>query len=359
VAPRDGFLLLDKPVGLTSFQAVAIARAGLARRWGGARPRVGHAGSLDPLATGLLVLMVGAGTRLSPFLMGLDKTYRLTARFGAGTDTLDALGRVTERRPVDCAPVALAAALARFRGVIDQVPPAYSALKRDGERLYRLAREGRALPELAPRRLRIDRCELLDSRWGVAPAAADAADALAGMAGGAGAGAEEPFCAPDGLLYEARLLVACSSGTYVRALVRDLAAALGTVGHVRVLRRERVGPFLVADALPADAVRDGAAVASALRPLALALPHLPAVVLRAGEARAVRRGGRAEPAWAARLDGAPPVDAKSGEEWFRLTDETGGLVAVAARAAAGGALRLAAVFAAPDAREGNGSGDGS
>ncbi len=114
--------------------------------------------------------MVGGATRLSPWLMGLDKTYRLTARFGVGTVTLDADGagrRASAGRPAD--PAALTAALARFRGEIDQVPPAYSALKRDGERLYKLARQGRELPELAPRRVRIDRLELLATRWGVTP----------------------------------------------------------------------------------------------------------------------------------------------------------------------------------------------
>ena len=339
MALRDGVLLLDKPAGPTSFQTVAIARGALGALWGGPRPRVGHAGSLDPLATGLLVVMVGTATRLSPWLMGLDKTYRLTARFGVGTDTLDADGEVTGRLPVACGPEALRDALARFHGPLDQVPPAYSALKRDGERMYKLARQGRELPELAPRPVRIDRLELLATRWGAPPDLA-------------GAGPEGT--PPDGPVHEADLLVDCTSGTYVRSLVRDLAAALGTLGHVRRLRRERVGPFDVADAVPPEALRDGAALAGGLRAPAAGVAHLPEVRLRADEARAVRHGAAPEPAWLARLGRAPWEDPKTGDAFFTLLDEAGALAAIATRRAAGGPLRLAAVFAAPEApdREG-------
>lgn len=354
MALRDGVLLLDKPAGPTSFQTVAIARGVLRAAWGGPRPRVGHAGSLDPLATGLLVVMVGAATRLSPWLMGLDKTYRLTARFGVGTDTLDADGAVTGQLPVEHGPAALDAALDCFRGGIAQVPPAYSALKRDGERLYKLARQGRELPELAPRAVRIDRLELLATRWGVAPDPADATaePASAPDSGAAGAGLPPPT---DRLIYEADLVVDCSSGTYVRALVRDLAAALGTLGHVRRLRRERVGPFAVADAVPSDALRDAAALSGGLRAPAAGVAHLPAARLRADEARAVRHGATPEPAWLARLGRAPWEDPQSGDQFFTLLDESGGLAAVVTRRAAGGALRLAAVFAAPAAPDAEGA----
>ncbi len=348
MALRDGVLLLDKPAGPTSFQTVAIARGVLRAAWGGPRPRVGHAGSLDPLATGLLLVMVGAATRLSPWLMGLDKTYLLTARFGVGTDTLDADGAVTGRLPVDRGPEALTAALARFRGGIDQVPPAYSALKRDGERLYKLAREGRELPELTPRRVRIDRLDLLATRWGVTPDRVDAppAPALPAVSAEMDAGLPRPS---DCLIYEADLVVDCTSGTYVRALVRDLAAFLGTLGHVRRLRRERVGPFVVTDAVPPDALRDAAALVGGLRAPAAGIAHLPEVRLRVEEARAVRHGAAPEPAWLARLGRAPWEDPKSGDQFFTLLDEAGELAAVVTRRASGGALRLAAVFAAAGA----------
>lgn len=354
MALRDGVLLLDKPAGPTSFQTVAIARGVLRAAWGGPRPRVGHAGSLDPLATGLLVVMVGAATRLSPWLMGLDKTYHLTARFGVGTDTLDADGAVTGRLPVACGPEALAAALARFRGGIDQVPPAYSALKRDGERLYKLARQGRELPELAPRRVQIDRLELLATRWGVTPDRGDTSPGSASSAVSSEADAGPPL-SPDDLIHEADLVVDCTSGTYVRALVRDLAAALGTLGHVRRLRRERVGPFVVTDAVPPDALRDAAALAGGLRAPAAGIAHLPEMRLRADEARAVRHGAAPEPAWLARLGRAPWEDPKSGDQFFTLLDETGELAAVVTRRATGGTLRLAAVFAAPGAPDRGGA----
>ncbi len=327
MASCDGIILVDKPAGMTSFGAVALARRALtADAATGRGVRCGHAGSLDPLATGLLLLMAGAGTRLSSFLMGLDKTYRFTVRFGAGTDTLDAEGEVTGRADVSASPADLAGALADFRGRILQVPPVFSALKRDGQPLHKLARAGGEVAPPAPRSLLISTLALDAVRWGETPAA-DAAGAA------------------DGLLYEADLTVACSSGTYVRALARDLAARLGTLGHVRALRRTRIGPFELAEALPGDRLVDGAALRAALRPLRDALPHLPGLALAAEEARSVRRGAQPPRSWLARL-AAPP--AAAGGALVALRDEGGGLVAVARIDRADGPLRLAAVFGAEE-----------
>ncbi len=326
----DGLLLIDKPAGLTSFQTVAIARGALRAARGGAQPRVGHTGTLDPLATGLLVLLVGSATRLSPFLTHLPKSYRWRARFGIGTDSLDADGVVSARSAVTARPEDLAGVLPRHCGVIEQVPPIYSALKRGGQRLHRLARAGREVPEPAARRVTISRLELEAVRWGEPPAP----------------GEDAALLAPDGLVYEAELSVDCSGGTYVRSLTRDLAAAIGTLAHVRSLRRHRVGPFVVDEAMAPERLRDGAALGAALRPLSEGLPHLPAVCLGRQEALAVRRGAAPEPAWLARLDGPPVADPRHDRDCFRLVDEAGALVAVAACPPGSSQPRLLAVFAA-------------
>jgi tRNA pseudouridine55 synthase len=195
-------LLLDKPRGLTSNRALQQVK----RLYGAAK--AGHTGSLDPLATGMLPICFGAATRLGGFLLDAEKAYRVTARFGVATDTADADGAITERRD-EPRPNAAAVekALERFRGEIDQVPPMYSALKRGGRRLYELARSGLVV-ERDARRVTIFELVLERFEW------------------------------PNGDLY-----VRCSKGTYVRALVVDIAAALGTVGHVAELRRVGVEPF--------------------------------------------------------------------------------------------------------------------
>jgi tRNA pseudouridine55 synthase len=198
----DGIVLLDKPAGLTSNAALQRARRLYRAR------KAGHTGSLDPLATGMLPLCFGEATKFAGHLLDADKEYRVRLRFGVQTDTADADGRVVaeaDRRAVPDAE--LVACLDRFRGEIDQVPPMYSALKSGGQRLHALARAGREVPR-APRRVRIHGLEV---------AAADP---------------EAPA-----------LWVRCSKGTYVRALVEDIAAALGTLAHVVELRRLAVAPF--------------------------------------------------------------------------------------------------------------------
>src|SRR5215471_3139735 len=197
-----GILLLDKSRGITSNRALQRVK----RLYGAAK--AGHTGSLDPLATGMLPICFGIATRLGAFLLDADKTYRVTARLGIATDTCDADGAVVERRdgPQPTEPE-LRAALGRFEGDIDQTPPMYSALKHEGQRLYRLARRGEVVTR-ATRRVSIYELVLERYSW------------------------------PD-----AELLVRCSKGTYVRSLVVDLALSLGTVAHVAALRRLAVAPF--------------------------------------------------------------------------------------------------------------------
>lgn len=198
----DGLLLLDKPRGLTSNAALQrVKRLFRARK-------AGHTGSLDPLADGMLPLCFGQATKVSGYLLGADKLYRVTARWGIKTDTGDADGVVKERSEVESVDrETLEAALEKFRGEIEQIPPMYSALKRDGRRLYELAREGKEIPR-EPRTVRIDELEVE---------------------------AFEPSCP--------RFITRCSKGTYIRTLIEGIAEAAGTLGHVEELRRLAVYPF--------------------------------------------------------------------------------------------------------------------
>jgi tRNA pseudouridine55 synthase len=209
----DGVLLVDKPSGPTSFDVVRMVR-----RASGAR-RAGHAGTLDPLATGLLVVCVGTHTRLVPYLVAGSKRYEATVALGAATDTDDADGEVVSRSPVPpLTRETVEAAAARFVGAIAQRPPAYCALKIGGRAAHRLARRGEEV-ELAARTVVIHAIDVRELRDG-----------------------------------EIRLDILCGAGTYVRALARDLAVALGTVGHVAALRRTAASGFDVAEAVPADAI---------------------------------------------------------------------------------------------------------
>ncbi len=213
-----GLCVVDKPGGWTSHDVVARSRRLLGTR------KVGHAGTLDPMATGVLVLGVGRATKLLTFLGGLGKTYRASIRFGVETDSLDADGEVTATH--DMAPPdedAVRAAAATLTGDLLQVPPMVSAIKVDGKRLHQLAREGREV-ERAPRPVTV-------SRFEVAPTS-------------------------DPMVWDA--VVDCSSGTYVRVLAADLGSALGGGAHLAALRRTAVGPFTLDEAVALDAVDPGA-----------------------------------------------------------------------------------------------------
>ena len=228
----SGILLLDNPVGPTSHDAVARVRRAAGLR------RVGHAGTLDPLADGLLVLGLGPAARFLEYLVGLDKTYETTVRLGQATTTYDAEGDVTAEHPVSVSAAQLTAALDAFRGPIRQRVPSHSAVKRDGRPLYESARRGEMI-DLPQRDVVIHALDLL---------------------------------AFDPPLVTLR--VACSSGTYIRSLAHDLGAALGCGGHVAALRRTAVGVFSVDGAVPLDTLTPES-VAAALLPPAAAVAHLP------------------------------------------------------------------------------------
>jgi tRNA pseudouridine55 synthase len=206
----DGVLLLDKPLGLGSNAALQVVKR-LYRA-----QKAGHAGTLDPLASGLLPILFGEATKFSQLALDADKEYLASARLGITTTTADAEGEVLERRPVDVAEGAIEPILAKFRGDIEQIPPMYSALKHEGRPLYALARKGESVVR-TPRKVRIHELELL------------------GFAG-------------DTL----ELRVRCSKGTYVRTLVEDLGQALGCGAHLSSLRRTAAGVFRIADAATLD-----------------------------------------------------------------------------------------------------------
>jgi tRNA pseudouridine55 synthase len=260
----DGLLLVDKPAGMTSHDVVLAAR----RAFG--ESRIGHAGTLDPFATGLLVLLLGRATRLLPHLDGIPKEYEATIALGRETDTDDLHGALVAEAPPP-SDAAIADAITQLTGSLEQVPPAYSAKRVAGRRAYQAARAGVAL-ELAP--VRVDVFGWRDVvREG---------DAL-------------------------RAVISCGSGTYIRALARDLGRLTGSAAHLVALRRVRSGPFRVADAVDVETLRAGRA---SLRPALDALPSIPHVNVGAEDAERLLRGIAI-----ARTDVAPHaalVDERSG-----------------------------------------------
>ncbi|MET0441894.1 MAG: tRNA pseudouridine(55) synthase TruB, partial [Casimicrobiaceae bacterium] len=218
----DGVLLLDKPTGLSSNAALQRARRAFNAE------KAGHTGTLDPLASGLLPLCFGEATKFARFLLDADKRYTATVRFGTTTTTQDAEGEVVATAPVTLDRAAIEAALAAFRGVIRQVPPAYSALKHQGRSHYEYARAGIDVPRAA-REVRISSLKL--TAWNP----------------------------PDAILD-----VECSKGTYIRTLAADLGDALGCGAHLAALRREATGGFSIGDAVALDALEAQAPEARAL-----------------------------------------------------------------------------------------------
>lgn len=248
----NGWLVLDKPEDFTSTDAVAAVR-----RLFNAN-KAGHAGTLDPLASGVLPIALGEATKTVPWLMEADKTYRFTVRWGVSTATQDREGEVIARSDVRPERQAIESALTGFIGEIAQVPPQYSAVKVGGERAYDLAREGQTL-DLKPRQVVLHEAALVD--------VPDADHAVCRVRSG--------------------------KGFYIRALVRDLAAALGTEGHVSQLRRTAVGPFREEDAVGLDELKElvhKAAAFERLRPVETALADIPALALTGEEAARLTNG---------------------------------------------------------------------
>ena len=252
-----GWVVLDKPVGMTSTHAVSVIKRLFTAK------RAGHAGTLDPLASGCLPIALGDATKTVPFVIDGRKAYRFVVRWGEERDTDDAEGRVVAASDARPAPDAIAALLPGFVGAIEQVPPRFSAIKIDGERAYDIARDGEEF-ELKPRIVNIDRLVLVDTP-----------DA-------------------DHTAFSAE----CGKGTYVRSLARDLGRALGCYGHVSALRRTAVGPFAEADMISLEqlealchrAASGEGNFADALLPVATALDDIPALAVSRADAARLQRG---------------------------------------------------------------------
>lgn len=249
-----GILLVDKPAGLTSHDVVARTRRAFGTR------KVGHAGTLDPMATGLLVIGIEGATRLLTYIVGADKTYTATIRLGQRTSTDDAEGEILTTAAPEAwdsvTDAAVAAGIAELTGAISQVPSAVSAIKVDGRRAYERVRAGEEVV-LAARDVVVSRFDLLGRREG------------------------------DGYI-DLDVVVDCSSGTYIRSLARDLGSALGVGGHLTALRRTRVGPFDVTDAVGIEALEG----APTLTPGEAAGRLLPVLAMSVDDARDLRHGKR-------------------------------------------------------------------
>jgi tRNA pseudouridine55 synthase len=274
-----GWLILDKPLGLGSTQGVSAVKRAL-RKGGYPKAKVGHGGTLDPLATGVLPIAVGEATKLAGRMLDSDKVYDFTVRFGVQTDTLDLEGTVVAESDVRPTVAAVEAILPRFTGAISQVPPAYSALKVDGERAYDLARAGKQV-ELASRDVTIH--SLSPRHPGLDPGSRFLGAEKSGI----------PAQGRDDVVEEITLTAHVSKGTYIRSLARDIALALGTVGHVTMLRRSKAGPFTLAHAISLDKLNEAAKardLEQILLPLRAGLDDIPALSLDPDQAGSLRQG---------------------------------------------------------------------
>ena len=268
----NGFLVLDKPPGVTSRDVVDLAA-----KWFPRRAKIGHAGTLDPLATGVLVVAVGHATRLIEYVQAMPKVYRARVVFGGRSTTDDADGAIAlTRDAVAVSDDALNVALGAFRGEVEQVPPDFSAARVDGKRAYDLARRGREVA-IAPRQVRVDRIDVLEYVW------------------------------PN---LDVEIL--CGKGTYIRSIARDLGDVLGVGGYIASLRRTHIGTFTTAEALPTNA--NITMARSLLLPPSAAVRHFPSFRLTEDEIRRVRMGQ------------ALPTDGMDGDA--AALDAAGGLIAV-------------------------------
>jgi tRNA pseudouridine55 synthase len=297
----DGILLVDKCVGETSHSVVKKIRSVFQ---GENRVKVGHAGTLDPFATGLLIVLVGQGTKLSQFIMPGEKVYLATLELGIETDTLDLTGRVVATAGVpDMSLEHVRENAKQFVGRLRQVPPAYSAVRCQGKRAYQLARKGQRV-HLEAREITVYSLQILSLD-----------------------------------LPQIAMRIRCSSGTYVRCLASDLGKALGTGGHLRSLRRVRSGPFDVGEALSSEEIGGrvhGPSLSERVIPMREAIPHMGEILVGAKTAERVRQG--CQPVWEELMSGRDEktgVSADLYDGWIKLVSG-GGLVAILQVAAGDG-----------------------
>ncbi len=268
----SGLVLLNKPAGATSFRATAAVRRVYGER------KAGHSGTLDPLATGVLPVLLGSATRLARWLLDGDKRYTATLRLGLSTDTLDITGNVVEERPVNVSPGEFAAVLPRFSGEISQTPPAYSAIKRDGVPLYKLARAGETV-EPPPREVTVYSLELTG------------------------------YTPPGNYTFAVR----CSRGTYIRSLARDIGEVLGCGATLTALRRDECCGFTLEDCATLEEI--SREPDKYLLPASRAVAHMPPVEVTPRQAERFRHGGSLDPArLAGELREGVPVRVCFGEE---------------------------------------------
>jgi tRNA pseudouridine55 synthase len=310
-----GWLILDKPLGLGSTQGVSAVKRAL-RQGGYPKVKVGHGGTLDPLATGVLPIALGEATKLAGRMLDASKVYEFAIGFGVQTDTLDLEGAVIAESDVRPTLAEVVSVLPRFTGPIQQVPPAYSALKVDGARAYDLARAGQDVT-LATRAVTVFSLQVEEG--------ASTSPAQPGWESRFPADLAELVEAP--LLPSVTLTAHVSKGTYIRSLARDIALALGTVGHVTMLRRTRAGPFDLSQAISLDLLDDaakGATLGMHMRPIEAGLDGIPAFPLTPDQAGALRQGRV--------LDGVAASDglhfAKLGNTPVALVEIVAGLVRV-------------------------------
>jgi tRNA pseudouridine55 synthase len=290
----DGVLVIDKPQGVTSHDVVAAVRRALRE------PRIGHTGTLDPLATGVLPLAIGRATRLVRFLTAADKDYDATIRFGVTTDSYDITGTETGRTDAAPSPDDVSRAVASLRGEYLQMPPAFSAKKVNGRRAYAQARRAEPVA-LTPAPVRVSRADVLD---------------VAGR--------------------QARIALTCSAGFYVRTFAHSLGELVGTGACLEALRRTRSGDFTLETALTLDGLEDGARVAAALVPLDRLLPRFPAVQVNDQGRTFVTHGRELKPG---DFEGS-----RAGSEWVRILDRDGALLAMGAAGSTPDSLHPAVVL---------------
>jgi tRNA pseudouridine55 synthase len=270
-----GWIVLDKPVGLGSTTAVSAVKR-ILREAAEPRTKVGHGGTLDPLASGVLPIALGEATKLAGRMLDATKDYEFTIRFGEQTDTLDAEGEVVATSAMRPTLEEIEAALPRFNGEIEQVPPAYSALKIEGKAAYARARAGEQLAMKA-RCVNVSSLQIRHPRESGDPAKQEKLGSR--------------FRGND----EVSLSCTVSKGTYIRSLARDIALALNTVGHVTMLRRTRAGPFTLQQAISLDFLEEAAkarALTRTVLPLTAALDDIPALPVTPGQAQLLRHGQR-------------------------------------------------------------------